>query len=107
MGVSRGIPITPHIHLDASELEERFIRAPGPGGQKVNKVATAVQLRFDVKCSPSLPSSVKQRLVRLADRRIGGSRPCPTSENTADRTPKTHRCSQPTNAHVCAKQRAT
>lgn len=64
------IPITPAIHLDDSELQERFIRSPGPGGQNVNKVATAVQLRLDVGGSLSLPALVKQRLVRLAGRRV-------------------------------------
>ena len=64
------IPITPTINILDSELQERFIRSPGPGGQKVNKVATAVQLRFDVAGSPSLPAQVKRRLVRLAGRRV-------------------------------------
>ncbi len=64
------IPITPSISLEDSELEERFIRSPGPGGQRVNKVATAVQLRFDVGRSPSVPVAVKQRLIRLAGRRV-------------------------------------
>lgn len=64
------IPITPTINLDDGELEERFIRAPGPGGQKVNKVATAVQLRLDIGRSASLPEQVKRRLVRLAGRRL-------------------------------------
>jgi len=64
------IPITPSICLDDSELEERFIRSPGPGGQKVNKVATAVQLRFDVGRSPAVPAPVKRRLIRLAGRRM-------------------------------------
>jgi ribosome-associated protein len=64
------ISITPAIDLDPSELEERFIRSPGPGGQNVNKVATAVQLRFDIRGSASLPDQVKQRLTRLAGRRV-------------------------------------
>lgn len=64
------IPITPAIRLEDSELEERFIRSPGPGGQNVNKVATAVQLRFDVWRSSSLPDQVKRRLVCLAGRRV-------------------------------------
>jgi len=66
------IPITETISLDESELEERYIRSPGPGGQKVNKVATAVQLRFDVARSGSLPHQVKQRLLRLGGRRVSG-----------------------------------
>ena len=64
------IVITPRIALDEKELEERFVRASGPGGQNVNKVATAVQLRFDVRRSPSLPDDVRARLVRLAGQRL-------------------------------------
>jgi len=64
------IQITPAIAIDEGEIQEEFIRASGPGGQNVNKVATAVQLRFDVAHSPSLPDDVRQRLVRLAGRRM-------------------------------------
>jgi ribosome-associated protein len=64
------IPVTPHIALDDSELELSFMRASGPGGQNVNKVETAVQLRFDVRHSPSLPEGVRLRLERLAGRRL-------------------------------------
>lgn len=64
------IPVTPRISLDEAELEESFIRASGPGGQNVNKVATAVQLRFDMRNSPSLPEAVKERLARIAGRRL-------------------------------------
>jgi ribosome-associated protein len=64
------IRITPTLSLDETELEERFIRASGPGGQNVNKVATAVQLRFDVAASPSLSPGVKQRLAGIAGRRM-------------------------------------
>jgi ribosome-associated protein len=64
------LEITPTIFLDEKELTYEFIRASGPGGQNVNKVATAVQLRFDVSRSPSLPPDVKERLVRLAGSRI-------------------------------------
>jgi len=64
------LEITSHISIDERELEERFIRASGPGGQNVNKVSTAVELRFDVRHSGSLPLAVRDRLVRLAGRRI-------------------------------------
>jgi ribosome-associated protein len=64
------IEITSAIQVDERELEERFVRASGPGGQNVNKVATAVELRFDVGAS-SLPQSVKDRLKTLAGSRLG------------------------------------
>jgi ribosome-associated protein len=66
------IRITDNIIIDEKEIKEDFIRASGPGGQNVNKVATAVHLRFDVRNSPSLPDDVRGRLVRLAGRRITG-----------------------------------
>ncbi len=64
------IPITPSLSLDPTELEEAFLRASGPGGQNVQKVETAVQLRFDARRSPSLPEPVRARLIRLAGRRM-------------------------------------
>ncbi|HEX2653065.1 MAG TPA: alternative ribosome rescue aminoacyl-tRNA hydrolase ArfB [Xanthobacteraceae bacterium] len=64
------IPITRSIAIDESEIEESFIRSSGPGGQNVNKLATAVQIRFDVRRSPSLPTDVRERLERLAGRRL-------------------------------------
>lgn len=64
------IRITQTLALDETEIEERFVLASGPGGQHVNKAATAVQLRFDVAGSPSLPERVKARLADLAGRRM-------------------------------------
>jgi len=64
------IRVTPSISIAERELEEHFIRASGPGGQNVNKLASAVQLRFDVRGSPNLPNDVRSRLERLAGRRL-------------------------------------
>jgi ribosome-associated protein len=62
--------ITDAISIDDSELSESFVRSSGPGGQNVNKVSSAVQLRFDVRHSPSLPNDVAVRLMRLAGKRL-------------------------------------
>ena len=62
--------VTASIAIDPAELEEVFVPASGPGGQNVNKVSTAVQLRFDARCSPSLPEAVRERLYRIAGRRM-------------------------------------
>ena len=64
------IRITDRISIDESELEERFVRASGPGGQNVNKLSSAVQLRFDVRRSPSLGADTRARLEQLAGRRL-------------------------------------
>jgi ribosome-associated protein len=65
------IRITDSIVIEDRELDERFVRASGPGGQNVNKVSTAVELRFDVRAS-SLPNDVKERLIALAGSRMTG-----------------------------------
>ena len=64
------LTIDENIAIPEDELSESFVRASGPGGQNVNKVATAVELRFDVRRSPSLPDAVRARLERLSGRRL-------------------------------------
>jgi ribosome-associated protein len=64
------LQVTPTFAIDESELDERFVRASGPGGQNVNKVATAVELRFDAARSPALTEEVRQRLRALAGTRM-------------------------------------
>ncbi|GAB4070193.1 aminoacyl-tRNA hydrolase [Ancylobacter sonchi] len=64
------IPVTNRISLAEEEIVEVFVRASGPGGQNVNKVSSAVQLRFDVRSSPNLPEAVKERLEKIAGKRL-------------------------------------
>ena len=64
------IQVTPSIAIDETEIEESFVRASGPGGQHVNKVSSAVQLKFDIRRSPSLPNDVALRMMKLAGSRL-------------------------------------
>ena len=78
------IRITHEWALDESEIDEHFVRASGPGGQNVNKVSTAVQLRFDAAHSPTMPARLRSRLMKLAGRRA-------TTEGVIVITADTHR----------------
>lgn len=64
--------VSAQLEIPESELSERFVRAQGPGGQNVNKVASAVELRFDARASRALPEALRERLLKRADRRING-----------------------------------
>jgi len=68
--ISMILAITPLIKIPEEEVRIEYVRASGPGGQNINKVATAVQLRFDVRHSPALPGDVRRRLEKLAGRRL-------------------------------------
>lgn len=70
MSPTTRIPVNNWLSIDEGELQESFVRASGPGGQNVNKTSSAVQLRFDARNSPSLPERVRERLERIAGKRL-------------------------------------
>ena len=71
MGYARAmIEITPTLFIDEREIDEDFVRSSGPGGQNVNKLSTAVQLRFNIRASPSLPNEIAIRAQKLAGKRL-------------------------------------
>jgi ribosome-associated protein len=90
------IPITDTIAIDEDELSESFVLASGPGGQNVNKVSSAVQLRFDVAHSPSLPEGVRARLIGLSGKRL-------TKEGVLVIIARTHRTQERNRADARAK----
>ena len=90
------IRINAAIAIDEREIEESFLRSPGPGGQNVNKLETAVQLRFDVRHSPSLPEPVRRRLELLAGQRL-------TKEGVLILTARSHRTRERNRADALGK----
>jgi ribosome-associated protein len=90
------IRINAAIAIDEREIEESFLRSPGPGGQNVNKLETAVQLRFDVRRSPSLPEPVRRRLELLAGQRL-------TKEGVLILTARSHRTRERNRAEALEK----
>ena len=90
------IPITKNILLDEKEISEDFIRASGPGGQNVNKVSSAVQLRFNVAASKSIPENVKARLIKISGKRVN-------SQGELIISSSTHRTQLQNRNEACAK----
>ena len=90
------IRITDTLSIGESEIEESFVRSSGPGGQNVNKLSTAVQLRFDVRRSPSLPNDVAVRLMRLAGKRL-------TKDGVLVIVAQTHRTQERNRAEALAR----
>src|SRR5439155_2112524 len=84
------IRITDDISIGESEIEESFVRSSGPGGQNVNKLSTAVQIRFDVRRSPSLPNDVAVRLMRLAGKRLTKDGVLRSEEHTSELQSRGH-----------------
>ena len=92
------IEVTPHITLQDDEIQERFIRAAGPGGQNVNKVSTAVELRFDVRRSPSLTDAVAVRLMQERNRADALERLLALIRKAAEPPPPPRKKTKPTKA---------